>query len=269
MAEMYEAERLSPAFSTTSENGPLLNQSSRDPPRNLCSCQASTDSAGQQIQNIWGPGRNTSAPRQKEGHGKRIRVGGGGARDSCYHCCGYYDVSSPRRLRRRTRSHTRFFQIITYCPLRQHLPSSREPFRTLSRDQILLPGEEGATAFRTRGRPFLAAAFVQPRRPRNNVRARRHAESSKLASTQQLLHPSSASPGVVISSSTTHPDRAAAGAMDRSKAARRRRSSSLVYQEPPESMEQLSDQSALPNLNSQWVNAKGILSCYSYDATSD
>lgn len=38
---------------------------------------------------------------------------------------------------------------------------------------------------------------------------------------------------------------------------RRRRSSSLMYQEPPESLEHMSDQSALPNLNSQWVNAKG------------
>jgi hypothetical protein len=37
----------------------------------------------------------------------------------------------------------------------------------------------------------------------------------------------------------------------------RRRSSSLVYTEPPESLEQLSDQSALPNLNAEWVNAKG------------
>ncbi|KAF2739721.1 Orm1 type endoplasmic reticulum protein [Polyplosphaeria fusca] len=41
------------------------------------------------------------------------------------------------------------------------------------------------------------------------------------------------------------------------KDARRRRSSSLVYTEPPESLEQLSDQSGLPNLNAQWVNAKG------------
>ncbi|KAF2276753.1 Orm1 type endoplasmic reticulum protein [Westerdykella ornata] len=39
--------------------------------------------------------------------------------------------------------------------------------------------------------------------------------------------------------------------------ARRRRSSSLVYKEPPESLEQLSDQAALPNLNADWVNAKG------------
>jgi hypothetical protein len=39
--------------------------------------------------------------------------------------------------------------------------------------------------------------------------------------------------------------------------ARRRRSSSLVYKEPPESLDQLSDQSALPNLNAEWVNAKG------------
>lgn len=38
---------------------------------------------------------------------------------------------------------------------------------------------------------------------------------------------------------------------------RRRRSSSLMYHEPPESLEQQSDQAVLPNLNSQWVNAKG------------
>ncbi|RMX81890.1 hypothetical protein D0869_06463, partial [Hortaea werneckii] len=38
---------------------------------------------------------------------------------------------------------------------------------------------------------------------------------------------------------------------------RRRRSSSLMYQEPPESLEQQSDQATMPNLNAQWVNAKG------------
>lgn len=43
---------------------------------------------------------------------------------------------------------------------------------------------------------------------------------------------------------------------DRRKS-RRRRSSSLMFQEPPESLEQQSDQAVLPNLNSQWVNAKG------------
>lgn len=42
------------------------------------------------------------------------------------------------------------------------------------------------------------------------------------------------------------------------KTSRRRRSSSLMYQEPPESLEQQSDQAVLPNLNSQWVNAKGM-----------
>lgn len=41
------------------------------------------------------------------------------------------------------------------------------------------------------------------------------------------------------------------------KNTRRRRSSSLMYQEPPESLEQQSDQAVLPNLNAQWVNAKG------------
>lgn len=47
------------------------------------------------------------------------------------------------------------------------------------------------------------------------------------------------------------------------KEVRRRRSSSLVYTEPPESLEQLSDQAALPNLNAEWVNAKGQRSCAS------
>ena len=31
----------------------------------------------------------------------------------------------------------------------------------------------------------------------------------------------------------------------------------MIYQEPTESMEHISDQSALPNLNADWVNAKG------------
>ena len=49
---------------------------------------------------------------------------------------------------------------------------------------------------------------------------------------------------------------------DGKKGSRRRRSSSLLYQEPPESMEHMSDQSALPNLNANWVNAKGTrVSC--------
>lgn len=41
--------------------------------------------------------------------------------------------------------------------------------------------------------------------------------------------------------------------------ARRRRSSSIlqVYHEPPETLEQISDQAALPNLNANWTNAKG------------
>ncbi len=41
------------------------------------------------------------------------------------------------------------------------------------------------------------------------------------------------------------------------KGGRRRRSSSLIYTEPAESTEHMSDQSALPNLNADWVNAKG------------
>lgn len=39
---------------------------------------------------------------------------------------------------------------------------------------------------------------------------------------------------------------------------RRRRSSSLMYHEPPESLEHQSDQKINPNLNAQWVNAKGM-----------
>jgi hypothetical protein len=50
--------------------------------------------------------------------------------------------------------------------------------------------------------------------------------------------------------------------MSDGKTARRRRSSSLIYQEPPESIEHISDQSALPNLNANWVNAKGEGLCH-------
>lgn len=45
--------------------------------------------------------------------------------------------------------------------------------------------------------------------------------------------------------------------MSSAKSGRRRRSSSIIYQEPPETVEQISDQAVNPNLNSQWVNAKG------------
>lgn len=34
-----------------------------------------------------------------------------------------------------------------------------------------------------------------------------------------------------------------------------------MYTEPQESIEQLSDQVMLPNLNSEWVNAKGLSNC--------
>ena len=74
-----------------------------------------------------------------------------------------------------------------------------------------------------------------------------------------------------VSSLLLHPARAATGfghsplsgpykdeaEMNGKKTSRRRRSSSLMYTEPPESTEHLSDQAALPNLNAEWVNAKG------------
>ncbi|KFA48229.1 hypothetical protein S40293_09574, partial [Stachybotrys chartarum IBT 40293] len=46
---------------------------------------------------------------------------------------------------------------------------------------------------------------------------------------------------------------------DSATGGRRRRSSSIlqVYHEPPETLEQISDQAALPNLNANWTNAKG------------
>ncbi|CAG9943408.1 unnamed protein product [Clonostachys rosea f. rosea IK726] len=47
---------------------------------------------------------------------------------------------------------------------------------------------------------------------------------------------------------------------DRNTGARRRRSSSIlqVYHEPPETLEQISDQASLPNLNANWTNAKVV-----------
>ena len=42
----------------------------------------------------------------------------------------------------------------------------------------------------------------------------------------------------------------------------------MIYKEPQESPEQLSDQSALPNLNATWVNAKGTSTERASDAGS-
>jgi hypothetical protein len=66
-------------------------------------------------------------------------------------------------------------------------------------------------------------------------------------------------PRTVSYDASTNPPRASGQylAMSDNKTGRRRRSSSLIYQEPPETIEHLSDQAALPNLNSDWVNAKG------------
>ena len=48
---------------------------------------------------------------------------------------------------------------------------------------------------------------------------------------------------------------------DQNAGGRRRRSSSIlqVYHEPPETLEQISDQASLPNLNANWTNAKGMI----------
>jgi len=57
----------------------------------------------------------------------------------------------------------------------------------------------------------------------------------------------------------THPIRKPTATLDTmaTDSKRRRRSSSLVFVEPPESLEHKSDQDLLPNLNAEWVNAKG------------
>jgi hypothetical protein len=54
-----------------------------------------------------------------------------------------------------------------------------------------------------------------------------------------------------------------------SETGRRRRSSSLLYQEPPETIEHMSDQAALPNLNANWVNAKGPYNIQANEARID
>jgi len=66
-------------------------------------------------------------------------------------------------------------------------------------------------------------------------------------------------PRTVSYDATSKPQQSARSyrAMSEQKTGRRRRSSSLLYQEPPETIEHMSDQAALPNLNANWVNAKG------------
>ncbi len=80
------------------------------------------------------------------------------------------------------------------------------------------------------------------------------ATTAKLASPT-LLHPT------VSYDARTNPPRSGSTYLDMDDKApgRRRRSSSIlqVYHEPRETLEQISDQAALPNLNANWTNAKG------------
>jgi hypothetical protein len=57
---------------------------------------------------------------------------------------------------------------------------------------------------------------------------------------------------------------------DRSAGGRRRRSSSIlqVYHEPQETLEQMSDQAVIPNLNANWTNQKGEFSIMSASYTA-
>lgn len=79
--------------------------------------------------------------------------------------------------------------------------------------------------------------------------------------TVKLSSPIVLSRTVAFDVGTNLPRRGTAHGNMGDKASRRRRSSSLlqIYQEPLEPIEQLSDQSLLPNLNAQWVHAKGTL----------
>ena len=73
---------------------------------------------------------------------------------------------------------------------------------------------------------------------------------------------------IILNRNLHVPPSAMGGTVDRAN--RKRRSSSIVYHEPPESFEQLSDQAALPNLNAEWVNAKGeSWACQIYIPTQD
>ena len=67
----------------------------------------------------------------------------------------------------------------------------------------------------------------------------------------------------IILNQSLHPSNTHDSAMVMDRGSRKRRSSSIVYHEPPESIEQLSDQGALPNLNAEWVNAKGGILTFS------
>jgi hypothetical protein len=69
-------------------------------------------------------------------------------------------------------------------------------------------------------------------------------------------------PRTVSYDASTKPPRSGSAYLDMADhkaGGRRRRSSSIlqVYHEPPETIEQINDQAALPNLNANWTNAKG------------
>lgn len=78
--------------------------------------------------------------------------------------------------------------------------------------------------------------------------------------TAKLASPTLLQPTVSYAARTNPPRSGSAYLdMDDKNTGRRRRSSSIlqVYHEPPETLEQISDQASLPNLNANWTNAKG------------
>jgi len=108
-----------------------------------------------------------------------------------------------------------------FCPPPPVVPAARPPLSATSTGQELARSPSGLT-------------FAEPTRPRSNK------ETPTTGGEQPAC--------------VQHFERKME---DREKNRRRRRSSSLMYQEPPESLEQQSDQATMPNLNSQWVNSKG------------
>lgn len=97
---------------------------------------------------------------------------------------------------------------------------------------------------------LLTTTFIPPNQPSASF-----PDSTGLDNWSPLQPPTTFKIHSFLLPRTTPPS---AGAMaDSNHAGRRRRSSSLIYKEPPETIEQRSDQAALPNLNASWVNSKG------------
>jgi len=159
-------------------------------------------------------------------------------------------VSSPFLQADRIPHPARSFEELHTCPSSTY--STPIGIQFSHADDVMLSDLGASSLARSSSRPsifHLPASTLHRAFPSLNIPPR---TTAKLSSPILL-------PRTVSYDASSNPPRPSGPyrTMSEQKTGRRRRSSSLLYQEPPETIEHMSDQAALPNLNANWVNAKG------------